>query len=610
MELAQPACLGLGRLARMEQRVRAARDPKLEVECAVQRLQHTLHDLISAHDDAGDTPMLVRELLARREVDPRDLEQRDVIRAGIDARPRRFDQARHDGRPEDRLVRRHRAGEANRVRVRIRRDEAPRVRLGEPRADEGVLDDPAQTLILREPSADVTSQRHRERDAIEERSRDLLDEVHLAADVARPPRGHGDVPLVGDVEAQPPERRPLVGGRDLEPDQARRPLGPEADDRPCREPVLDVEVPRHPRAGQVDEQTARENGRVLGEMRVDALLPAVRAGRAQREPLGRALDAERLEVRRLEEHLGRRVGDLAVLATHDRGQRDGALAVRDQQVGSLETPERPVERAELLAGAGMPHDDPPVGELRAVERVQGASPHMHDVVRDVHDVRDGAHLGEEEPRPKPLRRRTDRDVAEETADVARAPIEVLDHDVDVLGVDDGGIERLRRMQLASEECRDLAREPDHREQVDPIHRGRDVEHLVADREHVHEWRSGLGTVGEHHDPGVVVAEPDLVLGEDHPAGGLATELALVERLVEDRQECTGQRDRDGRAGLEVPRATHDLSRTPLPYVHVADAEPIGVRMRIDLEHAPDEETAEIAVDVRHADVDHALHLER
>ena len=108
---------------------------------------------------------------------------------------------------------------------------------------------------------------------------------------------------------------------------------------------------------------------------------------------------------------------------------------------------------------------------------------------------------------------------------------------------------------------------------------------------------------------MVVAEADLVLGEDHPARGLAAELALVERLVEDRQERAGQRDRDGRAGLEVPRAADDLARVALPHVDLAHAQPVGVRMRLDLEHAADEEAADVAVDVRHADVDHALHLD-
>ena len=76
------------------------------------------------------------------------------------------------------------------------------------------------------------------------------------------------------------------------------------------------------------------------------------------------------------------------------------------------------------------------------------------------------------------------------------------------------------------------------------------------------------------------------------------------------QERAGQRDGDRRAGLEVPRAADDLARVALPHVDLADAEPVGVRVRVDLEHAADEEAAEVAVHVRDADVDDALDLER
>ena len=80
--------------------------------------------------------------------------------------------------------------------------------------------------------------------------------------------------------------------------------------------------------------------------------------------------------------------------------------------------------------------------------------------------------------------------------------------------------------------------------------------------------------------------------------------------VEDREERTRQRHRDGRARLEVPRAADDLTSIALPHVDLAHAQPIGVRVRADLEHAADEEAPEVAVDVRYADVEHALHLER
>jgi hypothetical protein len=242
--------------------------------------------------------------------------------------------------------------------------------------------------------------------------------------------------------------------------------------------------------------------------------------------------------------------------------------------------------------------------------VQRAAVDVHHVVRHVDDVRDRAHLREEEPRSEPLRRRADRDVAEEAADVARAPLEVLDSDIDLLFVDGRRILDLGQPQLSAEERRHLPRETDHREQVDAVDRRSRVEHLVADREDVQERRAGLGPVGQDDDPGVVLAEADLVLGQDHPARRLAAELPLVERDVEDRQVRARERYGDGRSHLEVPGAADDLARVALPHVDLAHAQPIRVRVRSDLEHLPDQEAAEVAVDVGDAHVDHTLDIER
>ena len=55
-------------------------------------------------------------------------------------------------------------------------------------------------------------------------------------------------------------------------------------------------------------------------------------------------DPDRLEVRRLQQQLARVVGDLGLLAAHDRRQRDGALGVRDHEVGEVEPALDAVER--------------------------------------------------------------------------------------------------------------------------------------------------------------------------------------------------------------------------------------------------------------------------
>ena len=448
------------------------------------------------------------------------------------------------------------------------------------------------------------------RDPVEHWTRDLLDHVDLACHVARAPGRHGDVPVVRDLETEALEGGALLVRGNAEPDHERRPLGAKTDDGPFGKPVVDVDVAGHPRAREIDDHPAREDRRVLREVRVDALLPAVGTGCPEPESLGRAEDPERLEVRRFEQHLVRALRDLALLASHDRGERDRMLAVGDHEIFGNEPAERAVERAQLLASPGTAYDDSPTRELRAIEGMERAPPHVHDVVRDVHDVRDRSHVGEVQARTKPLGRRADRDVAEHPSDVARASVEVLDRDLDGFDVDDRGIVRCRRVELSVQQRRDLPRETDHREEIDPVDRRRDVEHVIADREDVGEWRSRLRPVLEHHDPGVILAEADLVLGEDHSPRELPAKGAFVERLVQDREIRSRERDRDRRTGLEVPCAADDLPRVAFSDVHLAHAEPVGVRVRRRLEHAADEEAAEISVGVGDAGIDDALDLER
>src|SRR5207247_5922420 len=72
----------------------------------------------------------------------------------------------------------------------------------------------------------------------------------------------------------------------------------------------------------------------------------------------------------------------------------------------------------------------------------------------------------------------------------------------------------------------------------------------------------------------------------------------------------GQRNRHRRSGPEVPGAADDLSRLPLADVHLAELEPVRVRMLACLDHLADLEEAKVAVHVGHAELEHPLDLER
>ena len=359
-------------------------------------------------------------------VHTRDLEEPDLLVPHVDVVARGGDEAVQERRAENRVLGGERVGEAQRLRVRIGRGQAERVRLREARADEHVLGKAAQALIGSQLSEHGASHRQRERDLLQAVDpRDLLDEVDLARDVARAPGRHGHRP-VGDVEAQALQRAALLVGRDLQPDHPVDAVGAERDDGRLGERALHVGVPRPLRAGELDDELRRERGGLRRQVRVDAFLPAVRAFGAQSVALRAREDADRLEVRGLEEDVRRPLAHLGLLAAHDPGEGDRALGVGDHQILRVELARSPVEGRELLSRPRPPDDDLPAAQRVEIEGVERIAEGEHHVVRDVDDVGDRAHAGSRDPRLEPRRRGRDCHVAEEPADVARAALVVLD----------------------------------------------------------------------------------------------------------------------------------------------------------------------------------------
>ena len=165
----------------------------------------------------------------------------------------------------------------------------------------------------------------------------------------------------------------------------------------------------------------------------------------------------------------------------------------------------------------------------------------------------------------------------------------------------------QRPKLGVEERGDLARDPVDREAVGPVPRHLDLQDVLAERKHVAKRRPRLVRLGQDEDPGVLVAQPELGLGEDHPVGDAAAELRPLERPPVGKHGAR-QGDRDGCALAEVPGAADDLARLPLPHVDPAQLEPVRVRMLSGLDHAADEVAAVVSVLVGDAAVGDALDL--
>src|SRR5207247_8335255 len=86
---------------------------------------------------------------------------------------------------------------------------------------------------------------------------------------------------------------------DLDTHQRRGSGRPQYRDGPRRQLALDVDVPGEACARELHDQLGGESRGRLGQVRVDTLLPSVRALGAEAEPLGGLKNPHRLEVGRL-----------------------------------------------------------------------------------------------------------------------------------------------------------------------------------------------------------------------------------------------------------------------------------------------------------------------
>jgi hypothetical protein len=143
----------------------------------------------------------------------------------------------------------------------------------------------------------------------------------------------------------------------------------------------------------------------------------------------------------------------------------------------------------------------------------------------------------------------------------------------------------------------LARDAVDAEAVRPVRRDLELQHVGGDREYVGQSRAGGERVVEDHDPVVLGADRDLVLGEDHAVGLLAPELGLLEPRAVGHHRA-GSRDRDRLAGGDVGRAADDLRRLAVAGVDEADAEPVGIGVAVRLQHLAHDEVLQRGHPVR------------
>ncbi len=241
-----------------------------------------------------------------------------------------------------------------------------------------------------------------------------------------------------------------------------------------------------------------------------------------------------------------------------------------------------------------------------MQRLRGQ---QHHVVGDVDDVIDRPLAGRDQAALEPQRRGADRDVLEHAGGEARAKLRHLNRDRGVV-VDLVAARRLRvglpgrRGERRGGDRMRLAGDPVDAEAVDPVRVHLELEHRLGDGQDVRERRARPRPVVEDDDPARVVADPKLGLGEDHPVGDDAAQLRLSELLPVGHRRPR-QRHRHRLSGGDVGRPADDRAGR-VAGVDLADAEPVGVRMLLGRDDAPDDE----ALRRRRADVRDALGVGR
>ena len=214
-------------------------------------------------------------------------------------------------------------------------------------------------------------------------------------------------------------------------------------------PGVDVSpLPMHVAAGQLGYQrrgTPRAGQRQLG--RQGALEASGGLG-AQAQRSRRLADARSVEVRRLEQDVGRLPGDGRLLASDHAGDGDRALRVRDDEHFRRELSLHTIEAEQLFLRAGSPDVDLGAGQLIQVERVQRLGVLQQHVVGCVDDVVDGPHTARAQSPLHPFGARPHLDALDHATDVPAAQVWIVDRDLDQIPAGRVGGARERGHEVA------------------------------------------------------------------------------------------------------------------------------------------------------------------
>ncbi len=220
-----------------------------------------------------------------------------------------------------------------------------------------------------------------------------------------------------------------------------------------------------------------------------------------------------------------------------------------------------------------------------VEAVHRLAQFEQHVVGDVHHRVDGADAGAAQAFAHPVRgARLGIELGDDAADVVRAALRVLDdHFAAGQGADHRRPHR-RRLCRQVVERGDFARQAGDAETVAAIRRQLQAEEAVVQAQVLLDRRARIGVRVELQQAFGLFRQAQLGGGTEHAGGGHAAQYRRADFLAAG-QHGAGQGGGHQQADASIGRAADDAQGFIAAGVDFADAQAIGLRMRLGLEDA-------------------------
>ena len=302
-------------------------------------------------------------------------------------------------------------------------------------------------------------------------------------------------------------------------------------------------------------------------------------------------DGRGIEIGTFKEDVSGLLGDRARQPAHHAAQRQRTGLVRDQQETLAHRDLVFGQQGQLLAFFGAPHDDV-AGQLFEIEGVHRLAQFEQHVVGDIDGRADRPQSTAAQSFGHPLRGICSRiDVADDAADVTRAIAGRVESDGLLVVTFRGNGPLLRQTQLAPEDRSNLLGEADHAQAVGPIGGQIDLDALIVEVQEVAQAVPDWCIFRQLEQTGSIFADAQFGRRTEHALGLDAAQFGRFD-LELARKHRADLCKRSNQTRSRIRCAADNLLELPAAVLHLAQAQLVGVGMRLALRDAPDHDAGE------------------